>query len=340
MDRNVSTIVFFNNKGGVGKTTLACNFAHYAAEELNLDVTILDLDPQANATQLVLTDNQWQEIYADFDRSEDESIMRAFRDIRDGDSSVPTDLRFHESFRFKCKVLAGHPSMSTVEDLLSQAWTELRAGDVGGARRTNWLHTLRQSIDSELVIIDLGPSLGALNRSALLSSTHFMTPMAADLFSLYALKNIGEWMHRWIAEYTDSMHRALEGNATSQRLRKLPQTPEVQEGYLGYTVQQYMAKKTNGEYRPTVAYDRFKSQIPDHAMALKNISAGEMDYDLGIVPNMFAMVPLAQAVHAPIRALVPSDGVRGAQNYQKQRYTESLDQIFRRIAENAGLSNE
>jgi cellulose biosynthesis protein BcsQ len=44
------SITVFNNKGGVGKTTLLCNLASYMSIELHNKVLIVDADPQCNAT--------------------------------------------------------------------------------------------------------------------------------------------------------------------------------------------------------------------------------------------------------------------------------------------------
>lgn len=41
----MKSVCFFNNKGGVGKTTLACNIASYIATKLNHRVPIVDADP-------------------------------------------------------------------------------------------------------------------------------------------------------------------------------------------------------------------------------------------------------------------------------------------------------
>ena len=58
----MKTIVFFNNKGGVGKTTLVYHFTYMLAE-LGYKSLAIDLDPQANLTSMFLSDSRLQEIY-------------------------------------------------------------------------------------------------------------------------------------------------------------------------------------------------------------------------------------------------------------------------------------
>ncbi len=47
-------LAMFNNKGGVGKTTLTCNIASFLAKKENKRVLVIDCDPQCNATQLIM----------------------------------------------------------------------------------------------------------------------------------------------------------------------------------------------------------------------------------------------------------------------------------------------
>lgn len=134
------------------------------------------------------------------------------------------------------------------------------------------------------------------------------------------------------------MTRTLSKNPHSPNLKALPTTPPLKAGYLGYTVQQYVAKRTGGDLRPTQAYDKYKKMIPERAAELREFSASSVsDFALGVVPNMFSMIPLAQSAHAPIMALESRDGIRGAQNYQRDRYATDLRSIFANIAKNAGL---
>ena len=82
-----TAVAFFNNKGGVGKTTLACNYAAYEASQ-GREVLLIDLDPQCNSTQLVLQDEQWTEIYEEREASEGKTVMRVLRHFRAGESSI------------------------------------------------------------------------------------------------------------------------------------------------------------------------------------------------------------------------------------------------------------
>jgi len=59
----MESIVFFNNKGGVGKTTLLCNVAAYLSIELHKKVLVIDADPQCNTTSYSLGEQKLSEIY-------------------------------------------------------------------------------------------------------------------------------------------------------------------------------------------------------------------------------------------------------------------------------------
>lgn len=300
-------------------------------------MTVADCDPQSNATQLLLPEEVWESIYENRPDSETRTILRALRHIRAGDSAVETDLELHQSSRFGVSVLAGHPSLSVVEDRLSASWAEFSSRFLGGARRTLWVRELVTSLSADVVVFDLGPSLGALNRSVLIGSDFFVTPVAPDLFSLYALENIGDWLERWIKEYVDYEKRL---DATTEEREKYQLTPTlpVAQGWAGYSIQQYVAKTTAGRIRGVQAYDRYKQEIPDRAAKLKQFEAVSMQSrELGVVPNMFSMIPMAQTAHAPIANLTTYDGVRGAQVTQQKRYVQQLTTMFDRLKANVAL---
>lgn len=329
-----TAVAFFNNKGGVGKTTLACNFAAHEAAS-GKSVLIVDLDPQCNSTQLVLDEEQWDEVYEDRGESEQKTVMGLLRKIRAGDSTLDMGAwSVVRGGRFDVDVLPGHPSLSMFEDILSDAWGKLRGGEPAGARRTMWLHTMRKEIqdDYDVIVVDVSPSLGAINRSALVGSDSFVTPMAPDLFSLYALDNITIWFQRWLKEYDLGRGQAQEQLTSIGYGDTLPDPLPIRQGFIGYTVQQYVSRASGGEIRQIEAYDQHRREIPERAKSLIELSRLSKNIELGTVPNMFSMIPLAQSCHAPIADLQREDGLRGAQFSQQQRYVEQLDAIFTKIS--------
>ena len=59
---SVPVLTFFNNKGGVGKTSLVFHLAWMFAE-MGKRVVAIDLDPQANLTSAFLTEETLEELW-------------------------------------------------------------------------------------------------------------------------------------------------------------------------------------------------------------------------------------------------------------------------------------
>lgn len=340
------SISMFNNKGGVGKTTLTCNIASYFAREMNLRVLVVDCDPQCNATQLIMGEEFATDFYWN---SQGNDAVTTIRDvlspIEDGDSHISTSVQpiLGSRNRFGVDVLPGHPGFSIIEDRLGAAWHELLGGDIGGIRKTNWNTALATSLQDryDVVLYDLGPSLGSINRCVLIGCDYFLTPMGADIFSILGIRNIANWIAHWLGLYGNSLTLCEQRNPGRLREYRIAPDPGIARGYLGYTMQQYIAKSKEGQRIPTARYENIIKLVP----AVIEDSLGKYlrpgltvaEAHLGDVPHLYSLIPLAQSVAAPILALKSSDGLVGSQYKQRDDYETIIRSVCGRIAENVGL---
>jgi cellulose biosynthesis protein BcsQ len=344
----VKTVAMFNNKGGVGKTTLTCNLASYISINFGLRVLIIDCDPQCNTTQLILGLESAADLYSDSKERAPSTIEDALRPLQLGDSSIETNLEFvaAASNRFRVDLLPGHPEFAIIEDRLGAAWQQLKGRDVQGFRQTNWNVQLCKSVESryDLVFFDLGPSLGSINRSVLMGCEHFATPLGSDIFSIIGVKNIANWLKSWIDDYAHSWTGV--GTAVQATLREqfgVLAEPKVQDGFVGYTIQQYITKSYGKERRATKAYEQIIGGVDDEIFkALQGFFSAPLVADrdlakLGDIPHLYSLVPLAQKKAVPIHDLRSDDGLVGSQYSQVQAYKAQIDHIATSLVRNLGL---
>jgi cellulose biosynthesis protein BcsQ len=341
----MKSIVFFNNKGGVGKTTLTGNVAAYIAQKRGKRVCIVDCDPQCNVTQLVLGDEKTIELYWGGQTPKNKkysTVLDVVQPIMDGDASISTNaiLQLSSENRFGVDLLPGHPRLSAVEDVLSRAWTDLTASKIGGFRITFWLKAFLKSIETryDYVFIDVSPSLGSINRSVLISVDHFLTPLGSDIFSLLGIRNIAQWTTTWLSEYKTA-YENTQTKYPEQILRyEIPEIPSMSDGYIGYTMQQYITKSKQGKRRATVAFENIIERVPQEVSQNLNKylpeSLRQKPIHLGDVPNLYSIIPLAQNVRAPIFALQSKDKLVGAQFQQAIKYADLIADVANKIVEN------
>lgn len=341
----MKSVVFFNNKGGVGKTTLAGNVGAALARSLKKRVLLVDCDPQCNSTQLIVDEDTCAQLYWAENAKPSSTIMSVLQPIQDGDASISKDAvpLLGSKNRFGIDILPGHPRLSVVEDKLSSAWGEAIAGDIGGIRKTNWcLYLCRELAPRyDIVLFDVGPSLGSLNRTVLLGADYFVTPMGSDIFSIVGVRNIADWLHQWLDLYNSGVQACEKRHAGMLQQYGLVRELAIKKGFAGYTVQQYIAKSIKGERRPTLAFDQILQQMPGEITGRLGEFAVEAQagaaLKLGDVPNMYSLVPLAQSAHAPILDLSGGDGIRGSGYKQVEKYAKIIDGVARALARNIGI---
>ena len=218
---------------------------------------------------------------------------------------------------------------------MSKSWSETLSGDKGAIRKLNWLNQLKkENTIFDYILIDVGPSLGALNRSALLNSDYFLTPMASDIFSLLGISNIGDWIERWINKFGQAQTRKFfDKYSINTDISKTTR-------YIGYSIQQYSKRKFKNGERPTQAYEKvinsFHAEIEKALGKFVKEGIESEELKLGDVPYVYSIIPLSQTANTPIFELSYATGVRGNQTSSVENYKKYLNTLADNFIKNVG----
>jgi cellulose biosynthesis protein BcsQ len=238
-------------------------------------------------------------------------------------------------------LLPGDLALSGFEENLSSEWpSSLGSGNLHRPFRvlTAFWQALQlgaTACDAEVVVVDVGPSLGAINRSALIATDFIVVPLAADLFSLQGLRHLGPTLRRWREDW-----RKRVQNWTKPAFA----LPEGQMLPIGYLVQQHAVRLN----RPTAAYDRWGQRIPaeysEYVLGeFDALAAGMPESDpnrIATVRHYRSLVPLAQDARKPIFKLTSADGAIGAHQTSAREAYDDFRKLSREILNRMAVPSE
>jgi len=309
----MNVLTFFNNKGGVGKTSMVYHIA-WMLSELGKRVIAIDLDPQSNLSAMFLDTDRLEEI---IEENESFTIINSVIPITEGEGYTPVHI---EEINENIGLVVGDLSLSTFEDRLSDAWLKCLSKDVYSFRITSIFNTIindaKKRWEADIVLVDIGPNLGAINRCVIISSDYIVLPVASDLFSIQGIKNLGQTLTGWRNDW-----------GFREGLNPKPDTLEIPNGKmepLGYIIMQYTAK----ERRPVKSYLKWANRIPNvyRQYVLKkdeaDISVENDENCVGLLKHYHSLAPMAMEARKPIFLLKPADGAIGA---HFQAVTRSYD---------------
>jgi len=193
-------LIFCNNKGGVGKTTLAFNCAVKFSQR-GYKTVLVDLDPQCNLTLQSLGSTFYEDnLFSGTERT----IYDVLKPKIDGSGDIDFSVE-PRTVRENLSIIPGDLRLSVFEDLLISGFANATGGNMRGYSDTSsiqrYLDRLALENGVDIFIIDTSPSLGILNRIIFLGGEYFVVPMTSDSFSAQGIENLGkvfeEWKRNW-----------------------------------------------------------------------------------------------------------------------------------------------
>jgi cellulose biosynthesis protein BcsQ len=295
--------------------------------ELGHTVLAIDLDPQSNLTSAFLDDDELEKLWPEGEHPNTilgaiDPLIQSLGDIREPRTTrIASDLF----------LVAGDLGLYTFEDRLSDAWSKCLndnaavAGD--GFRVMTAFHRVMKAAaereQASIVLIDVGPNIGAMNRAALVAADFVVIPLGADLFSLQGLRNLGPTLREW-----------RQGWET-RRGGKVPKGLPVPSGNMqpvGYVL---LNPSVRGN-RPVKAYAKWAERIPEvYAREIlgEHLAAGlEGDGNrLAMLKHFKSLMPMAQDARKPMFLLKPADGAIGGHAIAVQDAFQQFKDLALRI---------
>lgn len=195
-----------NLKGGVAKTTTTVALAQLLDTEFSKRVLIIDLDPQTNATVMLIGDKKWREL-----NLKHHTIAQLFEDAIKGENHFDLEATLQKhvgavSDSGRVDLIPSSLDLIDIQDRLAQ----MQSGKFHALTPIEVLRrALRPLLEEDLydfIIIDCPPSLGLVTLNGLRISDYYLIPTIPDFLSTYGIPQI---MKR-IKEFSDAAGHKIE----------------------------------------------------------------------------------------------------------------------------------
>lgn len=330
---STTVIAFLNNTGGGGKTSLVYHLSWMYAD-LGVRVVAADLDPQSNLSSTFLDEDRLAQLWPDSEHRE--TVFGAVQPLLRGIGDVRTPHLEPIEDEDQLALLVGDLALSGFEDQLSEVWPKCLDRDERAFRvMSAFWRIMQQAADlhhASVVLVDVGPNLGALNRAALIAADYVVIPLAPDLFSLQGLRNLGPRLQEWRTGWQERLEKKPPGAEFA--------LPSGAMKPAGYIVSQHSVRLD----RPMQAYDLWIAHIPTVYRNFVLDQTGDSEVAVDADPNSLALLhsylslmPLAQEAHKPMFHLKPADGAIGSHIRAVQRVREDFRELAQAIALRTGV---
>lgn len=332
----MKTFAFFNNKGGVGKTTLAYHIAWMLAEQ-GLTVLAADFDPQANLTSMFLEEEMLESLWLDGEeKCEIRTVYQAVEQLKRGLGDVQAVAPLASEGTERLFLVPGDLALSDFESDLAEQWPKCLGREERAFRLTSSFARIvaqaGNTVSADVALIDVGPNLGAINRTALIASDFVVIPLAPDMFSLQGLRNMGPRLRDWRRDWRER----IDKNPARDLV-----LPPGGLAPLGYVMMRHAVRQS----RPTVWFDKWIAKMPEAYLryVLNDHStpppAAKDDRNcLGQMKDYKSLMPMAQEANKPMFLLKPGDGAIGGHQSAVKDCYDDFRKLSREIARRAGLA--
>jgi cellulose biosynthesis protein BcsQ len=335
-------ISFFNHKGGVSKTTTCFNVGWMLASK-GKKVILVDTDPQCNLTGMVMGLRDEDQLENFYNENKDSNIQAA---LSPAFESRPKLIAAVECVSVEGRaglfLLPGHIRFAEYETTLGIAQ------ELSGSIQTlqnlpgSIAYLLRKTAnkyDADYVLLDMSPSLSAINQNLFMISDFFIVPTSPDFFSVMAIDSLASTIPKWKKWAEKAASMEILSNATYP-------FPEPHLKFLGTIIQKFRPRgggaakafqKWIDEIGKRVA-ERFIPEIKSSGLLLplkqyENAGIGS-DFCISNIPDFNTLIAKSQDNQTPVFELTDEQlDQQGIVLDKTRKSKEDFKRIFEDLAQ-------